>query len=321
MSTATLKPMATDVRTVTVEMTSTLAMDLLSKADPNRTVHERRVGAYARDMIAKAWEQNGETVKLAPDGKLMDGEHRLWAVVRACEAGIKSVPMLIATNVPRSARKTVDTGKPRSYTDVLRIRGYSGKGRTIAGILRYIVLYRAGALQGAGKGNIQVTHSEMDAVYTEKATIQLVEYFAETWASRVRYGSATGFVWWRARQDDEEKADNWIEGVASGTEMKGSDPRFQLRERYLDAAVRPFPATEAIALAIKSWNLYYTGTTEPNLRWRQRGNAAEGFPAFYTDDKPATDLHRAPGHRAAIDRRLRQGGKPVAKAKADANGR
>ena len=41
------------------------------------------VTAYAEDMAAGRWKENGETIKFDSEGRLIDGQHRLAAVVKA----------------------------------------------------------------------------------------------------------------------------------------------------------------------------------------------------------------------------------------------
>lgn len=298
-----LRQHETDIRVETVDMTPDKAMELLANADPNRTVHQRRVGAYTRNMVAGHWRVNGETVKLAPDGKLIDGEHRLWAVVKAGDMGIKSVPMMVAFNVPRDVRQTVDTGKARSYTDVLKIRGYGGKGRVLASTMRYIALYRAGALSPSGiGGRLIMTHEELDAIYEDADALARVEFFIETYAHGMRFAPAVGFVYWRGSQDDEEVAQDWAYGVKTGTEMAADDPRYQLRERFHEPSKRTMGQEEAIGLAIKSYNLFVLGEKVPNLRWRSRGNSAEAFPVFLSDQKASSRTGLKPDERRVLMR-------------------
>lgn len=316
----------TKVRVENVVVTPEAALEILGRKDSNRTVHERRVNAYARDMAGGEWKLNGETIKLAPDGNLIDGEHRLWAVIRANELdpSFKGVPMAVAQNVDRETRRTIDTGKPRSYTDVLRIRGLGAEGRVLGSIMRNIVLYRHGKLagrtsissQGGATGSTLVTHSEIDAVYADKKTLQTLSYFVERWGQsgnsvRVAKPVPVGFVYWRAAQDDPAKAEEWAEGVATGVDMKADDPRYQLRERYLEPTTRRMAYAEALALAIKSWNLYSTGERVANLRWRTRGNAAEGFPEFLSDQRKSSrsgltaEETKAKLRRQRADKRLK----------------
>lgn len=270
-----------------VLVTGPYAMTVLGAgADPNRTIKEAKVNAFARDMIAGGWLPNGAPVRLAEDGKLIDGEHRMWSVVRAEEMkpGI-AVPMTILTCVPRAMRPTFDTGSSRSFADVLKIEG-KGLARTYSSILRFIALYQSGAL--AAQKRMAPTHQELEAILNDQNTGTIIEAFLENYARKLRQPSVCGFVYWRALQDDEAKAEAWISGVMTGVDMSVTDPRYLLRERYNEPRAGKIDAIESMALAIKSWNAYYAEEPVSELRWRSRGQNPEAFPQFYTDVDPET---------------------------------
>lgn len=78
-----------DSRIVTI--TPALALALLERNERNRPVVQERVALYARDMSSGSWQVNNQGLALGADGELYDGQHRLWAVVRART----DVPMLV----------------------------------------------------------------------------------------------------------------------------------------------------------------------------------------------------------------------------------
>lgn len=90
-----------------------------------RPINERTVKAYANDMKAGNWSLTGQGVSFDTDGHLMDGQHRLAAVV---VAGVP-VDMLIMWDLPAEHDgrvKTInlfDIGKKRSVGGQLKIDG------------------------------------------------------------------------------------------------------------------------------------------------------------------------------------------------------
>lgn len=81
-----------------VQMTPGLAKKMLaSNADNQRNLRMSKVEQYVRDMLAGHWPITGETIKVATDGALIDGQHRLTAVLHAAKFRTDiTVPMLIA---------------------------------------------------------------------------------------------------------------------------------------------------------------------------------------------------------------------------------
>lgn len=85
----------------------------------NRPILTDRETSYAHDMVSGKWIRNGETIKFDTNGKLIDGQHRLRAIV---DTGL-SIKMDVAYNVPEDAFKTIDTGAPRNYRQIMRMDG------------------------------------------------------------------------------------------------------------------------------------------------------------------------------------------------------
>lgn len=132
MQTVAHEPITTELIDVTPEM----AAEWLTKNTRNRSVVRRRFLALADDMLNGRWMVTGEAIKFASDGTLLDGQHRLNAVIAA---GIPAT-MLIVRGVDHSAQDGMDTGRARSAGDVLSINGHKN-GTTIAAASRLLLNY------------------------------------------------------------------------------------------------------------------------------------------------------------------------------------
>lgn len=87
-----------------VVVTPAIAKVLLEKNTENRNVKPRHVHELAWQMTNGAWALNPNPVSFDTDGNLIDGQHRLLAVV----ASGASVPMTLAFNVNRAAKDVID---------------------------------------------------------------------------------------------------------------------------------------------------------------------------------------------------------------------
>lgn len=82
--------------------------------NPNyRRVDNSRVISYARKMEQGMWQENGEAIQIAEDGSLLNGQHRLHAIIKC---GIPQ-KMLIVCDVNANV---FDSGKNRTWTDYTR---------------------------------------------------------------------------------------------------------------------------------------------------------------------------------------------------------
>lgn len=110
---------------VTVEnINKSIATQYLEHNLVNRSLSISRVDAYAKDMKRNAWEFNGEAIRFNKRGELIDGQHRLAAIVKADV----TVKMLVMKDIDNNI-SIYDRGRNRSVTDSLII---SGMDKTIA---------------------------------------------------------------------------------------------------------------------------------------------------------------------------------------------
>jgi len=104
----------------------------------NRALRQPVVNRYARDMKAGKWQLTHECIAFDPAGKLIDGQHRLWAVIEA------NVPcrFMVATGVKDAVMGVINGGLTRSKSDQLKLgHGLAASPNEIAIVKR--LLYAA----------------------------------------------------------------------------------------------------------------------------------------------------------------------------------
>ena len=144
--------MKAEVMTVTPE----LAKEYLRHNESNRTLRRSRVLQYAHDMKEGKWNLTGQGITFGRDGNLLDGQHRLHAVVFA------NVPVdfLVVTDADTVA--TYDCGLTRSIVDRFKLAGKgTGPMYTAAGqaIIRLCYLIQK---NGTVTTNVQPTTSDIE---------------------------------------------------------------------------------------------------------------------------------------------------------------
>lgn len=104
----------------TLEITPNEAELWLAKnADFQRKLRESVVDKYARDMINGQWQLTHQGIAFDSKGRLIDGQHRLAAIVKA---GVP-IKMLVVRDSPAAAYDHVDLGYGRTATDILKAQG------------------------------------------------------------------------------------------------------------------------------------------------------------------------------------------------------
>src|SRR5690606_25091996 len=82
-----------------------------------RKIRGNVVSAYAEDMRAGKWSPNGASIVINADFDLVDGQHRLSAVV----ASEVTLALTIVLCRVRGVENTIDIGRTRTPQDILRI--------------------------------------------------------------------------------------------------------------------------------------------------------------------------------------------------------
>jgi hypothetical protein len=108
-------PMRCKVMTITPE----IAEALLAKNISNRPLDKDKVRTWLKEMQANRWKLTHQGIAFASDGTLVDGQHRLHAII---ENGT-TVEMLVFLDCDKDSFDVLDVGKKRSHNDILRLGG------------------------------------------------------------------------------------------------------------------------------------------------------------------------------------------------------
>lgn len=270
--------MAPKIDIALTKITPEQATELLESGGQNRKLNESQVERFATDMLAGNWRsaETTETIKLATGGVLHDGQHRLAAVVKSGRAQM----FWVARNVPAAAIEMVDTGRSRSFSDVLTMQGgNSSTSRRLAATLKWIWHYEHDSALTSGRA---VSHAELKRTLDEHpGAVDAVEKAYSS--NEITPQSIIAFVYALAKEKRPRKADEWLEAVQEGANIGKSHPAFVLRRRLRrtgqqDGRTHQMRGPYAAALVIKSWNAHNAGEEIQSLEWRPRGNKEEEFP-------------------------------------------
>jgi hypothetical protein len=239
-----------------VTVTPGLARDLLRTNTHNRKLRERAVGDYARDMAAGHWTLNGEAIKVASDGTVLDGQHRLRAVV---VAGV-DVDMFVIYGLDPATQETMDSGRKRSTGDVMGLRGEEN-ATTLAAVLRRIWAWQQGDFKF--KGRQAPTTAECAALLAEHPEIRRS---AEV-ATRVRNmfphipQSILGTAHFLLMAIDAEQAPWFFQRIADGADLPLGHPVLALRARVTSERLDTvrLPEDRYMAYLIRTWNAVRAG--------------------------------------------------------------
>lgn len=257
-------------------ITPTKAREYLKSNTRNRNLRSRVVNAYAADIAAGDWDWNGDGIKFAADGTLLDGQHRLAAIAKADT----SVRMMVVRGLPLSTQETMDVGAKRTFSDLLRLRG-EAHYVPLATTVRAVAAWEAGERALAGKSraftNRQLLHT-LDTYPWIREGMSLVQRAARGAELPV---SVTGVLWWVFAQIDSDDAEDFFSRLASDENHSAGQPIYTLR-RLLAASQEGVRGERngryLTAVTIKAWNKYRLGESCDLLKFRVGGANPEKFP-------------------------------------------
>jgi hypothetical protein len=117
------------------ETTPDMATKYLETMNGNRSVRQNKVDFYASQMRAGLWRETHQGIAFSDDGALVDGQHRMWAIV---ESG-RAVKIMVTRGVKAEDVVVLDTGLARSYADVAHYNDWNVDPAT-ASFARVLVL-------------------------------------------------------------------------------------------------------------------------------------------------------------------------------------
>ena len=260
-------------------ITPSLAKEMLVNNTHNRKVSELKVHMWAESMKRGEWTLNGEAIKIADDGTILDGQHRLYAVI---ESGV-TIQSLVVSGLPKQSQETMDTGKQRTLADVLTLRGYKN-AHDLSSVVLALIRWEKYSPATAFRSSTQypVTNGE---------AIQFIEQHPSVVDIPGRVGTCSrysrisrkilGVLYYKFSEVSPENVDFFFDKLENGSGMEQYDPILVLRNTVArlrsthHGALNP---TYIAAIVIKAWNLYISGDQCKLLRFAQGGASPEQFP-------------------------------------------
>jgi hypothetical protein len=255
-----------------------MAAAYLAANTHNRPLVENRVNTFSDDIAEGNWVLNGESIKFSATDQLLDGQHRLAAIVKAG----KPIDSIVIRGLDEVAQDTVDTGARRTLGNVLALKGESYVN-TLAAAIRlsyYLTLY--------GEPKTSPTrypsNSELLRYFAANADLRdaapLASQAAHS-ALRIPSGIACTLYCHMTRIDAERAATFWDQLLLNDAPKNSAI--WALRETLTRDLSRPhrMSTNHRAALIIKAWNSWLDGRKMDYIVWRATGAGAEDFPKLH----------------------------------------
>jgi hypothetical protein len=153
-----------------VKVDPELAEIWLTTNQGNRNLRKTAVERYAKDMLAGQFTISNDAITFDADGRLINGQHRLSAVV---VSGV-TLEMLVLRDAPADSFARMDRGVSRTYADALRHRGEAGPVE-LGAVLNMAYSFDASTLRGGPwtvRNTSTITDVDRDAYLALHPTIR-----------------------------------------------------------------------------------------------------------------------------------------------------
>lgn len=254
----------TDPHIEVVRVTPKMATEWLTHNSNNRSVRRNRVRQYASEMQRGQWRFTGDPIRFNVDGVLIDGQHRLMALV---ESGVGGLDMLVIRELGTDVFPVIDSGLSRSPGDSLALMGFSNVA-AMASIIRVILVIDSGLSPMEASSLTLVTRDDITKFAVENR--ERIQQAADVGTSLNNHPGGNGTSWgafyWYAHHAHPVATTAFVSGIQTGANLSPGDPRLTLREYFLrmrssDAPIRRATADRGLylGLMIRTFNLFITG--------------------------------------------------------------
>lgn len=257
-----------------VNITPESAKMMLEKNTSNRPKSLARINSFAEQMKQGEWALTGESIIIADDGTLLNGQHRLEAVI---VAGV-AVSFFVIRGINKETFKYMDTGKNRSAGDVLAIAGHANASN-LASIAKAIIVYERDRVYFIGKGShvqdkarMGVTNADILAYVKEnerllRKCLNAADQYRKAFnaISMQKYG----LLYYLLGNVDTEDANKFLKKFTSGSNLPENSAILKLRDKFINAQLhhRPYNIKVELGMIFKAWNLFRQGRDRGNINF------------------------------------------------------
>lgn len=275
------------IYTRNVFVTPEYAEKLLQKNVCNRPLTQKTVNWYAHQMSTGQWTISGQTISISDKGTLLDGQHRLAALIKANVC----LWFTIAYDVPSDSFINYDSLKSRSPRDafsIAEIPNYTQIATLISGYNAIITgqiaslgfgfkLDQRGV--GVAQTKFKFTNKEMiELYYSNSELFQEVNRYAVSFYNNkklFRISQIGAFMYHliNDKMHPKEKVFEFFRQLHTNENVTNKTI-FYLREKLIDDAISQFkmiPRMKYVYL-VKTWNAYILGKEFKRFQYSEDDN-------------------------------------------------
>lgn len=258
------------MRTEIEEITPDIARELLKKNYDNRQIRHRAVEDFVKAIKRSDWKLTHQGIAIARSGRLIDGQHRLLAII---ESGV-AVRMNVSRDVEDDTFDSIDIGKTRGTADRIHLLDDAGENVTACSLIHKYLRF------AVYKNNDIRPLSEFEKTFDEmRHAITLV---AGAFRRKIRYLTRTdiGAALVVYINHDPVRGEQFLDAYLMCENLRRDSPVLRLRETVLLTQYKSSALGGAYWRGVRATQLHHEGQSATKLwvateDWRGNQNSTE----------------------------------------------
>ena len=245
------------IKTKIITVTPKDAEGYLANMVNNRPRRGRHLTKLSASIGRGDWGMTGQPIIFTSSGKLLDGQHRMRAVISSG----KAVEFLAVYGVDESMYSKIDDCAPRSTSDAMV--GVPN-GKVVAGAVRHIFAeLKAAPGSQITVSNHPITNEQAVAIKDQhQDIIECASVIAGLKRCKSLMGASVAtYCLFRMRSDNEILADEFMQKIHTGEGLAARSPILRLRNMLSDGVKRngvagPWLNPDRVLLVACAWYRY-----------------------------------------------------------------
>jgi hypothetical protein len=263
--------------TQTIELiTPDRARELLTLNTKNRPIVKANLNRLISEIENGLFKFNGDSIRISKSNTILDGQHRLLAIVHTGVA----VKTVLIKGLDDDVFDTIDQGSQRTLGALIGI-DKAPNYNICASIIPLLMTYKS---TGTPKSNGKNISKPIMLNYFNENKNRIIEAaeFARSSKSFSRWISPAyaGFLYFTLSKIDNDLCLEFTTKIESGVGIEDYSPEFLLREKLIKiiSSIQKESVLHRSAYVIIAWNYMREKRKPKVIRWTVNGENAQDYP-------------------------------------------
>lgn len=240
----------------------------------NRRLDDRIVNKIKRDIKKGKWLFDGSPIRFDLEGNVLDGQHRLQAIINAGEP----VESMVVRNLPKNAINTIDTGKSRTTSDILHFGGHINTS-VLSSACRLSIGYRESSgdlkkwVNSKARDRLSTSEVLSEANNNPKLVAAVQNIIGRPACLKMMGGGIASLAFMLFHKIDKYHTEVFFHSFDKGVGLELGSPILALRNTLLFRTYGEYKKSGnssillKTAITFKAWNLYRKGKNVERLSY------------------------------------------------------